>query len=359
MLYSVERLLEQMERPLCVVRGTPVIEALRLMVEHDYSQLPVVDEEGDLVGIVSEQSFTRTYFHLNDQVSMLNLAVEYFQVEACTLTPDRTLFDVIDRLKKEYAVVITEDRKPVGIVTNYDIAHFFRDISEGLILIEDIEVTLRGFIKHAFPKSRALLAALMKAFGADRRESSRPAREYDRMTFIDHVQLITAEENWLKFEQVLGPKEYFRQMMQQVGDIRNQTVHFRGRPNAVQLDALKKASHWLEHRPRLSKLAEGGPHITAVPLDPSRLRKTSGRYGPLQDYLSLLDGDMEVLSFEDIEENILNENLPPSARSHRSWWANDSDSYPQSRSWLQAGWMVEDVDLAGEMVLLVRRETDL
>jgi hypothetical protein len=59
-----------------------------------------------------------------------------------------------------------------------------------------------------------------------------------------------------------------------------------------------------------------------------------------------------VLSFEELER-ILDSPLPPSARKHRPWWANQARHYAsQARGWMDAGFLVKRVDIrAGEVVL--------
>ena len=60
MLFPVQQLLEGREKPLWVSRETKVSDALALMVEHDYSQLPVIDDDGRLLGIISEDSIIKS-----------------------------------------------------------------------------------------------------------------------------------------------------------------------------------------------------------------------------------------------------------------------------------------------------------
>ena len=59
-----------------------------------------------------------------------------------------------------------------------------------------------------------------------------------------------------------------------------------------------------------------------------------------------------TLSFQDLED-IIGQALPPSARRHRAWWANNPGR-TLARQWLAAGWRAEQVDLAGERVRLAR-----
>ncbi len=50
------------------------------------------------------------------------------------------------------------------------------------------------------------------------------------------------------------------------------------------------------------------------------------------------------IGFDEIEE-ILQDSLPPSAKTHRSWWDNDYSTHVQSLAWLNSGWLVDDADL--------------
>ena len=64
-----------------------------------------------------------------------------------------------------------------------------------------------------------------------------------------------------------------------------------------------------------------------------------GKYQHLGDYLTEQKGDDCTLPFIKIEE-IIGGSLPPSARNHRAWWAND-ETHPQAQSWIRAGWESE------------------
>ena len=86
-----------------------------------------------------------------------------------------------------------------------------------------------------------------------------------------------------------------------------------------------------------------------------------GKYDPLARKLGQTSNDEFVASFGEIEK-ILGFNLPPSAREHRPWWANNSKGgHSQAQSWIGAGWETRDVDLNRERVRFVRaaRKSDL
>jgi hypothetical protein len=78
------------------------------------------------------------------------------------------------------------------------------------------------------------------------------------------------------------------------------------------------------------------------------------RYSPLSDYLmNRPPEELELaFSFQDLE-GLLGGDLPASAKSDRTWWANTLRSN-HGRRWLQAGWKVGQIDLTGERVTFMR-----
>ena len=351
MLFPVSQLLQNKELVLTVKKDTKVRDALSLMVKNDFSQLPIIDESGELTGIITEQSIISTYFHTAGTVSILELGVDNCQAKAYTLAEDRDVFEALDMLKNAYAIIIVNEKKPIGILTAYDTTHFFRDLSEGLILVEDIEVTLRQYIESVFVTENSMQAALLQAFRPDRQDPTRPAKEYDELSFGDHLQLITTEHNWEKFAPYLEPKDMFLQLMNQVGQIRNQLAHFRGRIEPLQYDALTRSRDWLSSRAKPAGV--GAKEIHKSDLNIEKPKDGEGKYSRLQEWLHEqreADETRIRINFEEIEE-ILQYSLPPSAREHRSWWANDFSTHVQAVAWLSSGWLVDDVDLEkGEVI---------
>jgi hypothetical protein len=106
------------------------------------------------------------------------------------------------------------------------------------------------------------------------------------------------------------------------------------------------------------------PAIDAAELSPTSDRLATAeemidsgesRYARLAIWLSKQPGrTKEVqLRFDDIE-SIIGGELPPSARQHRAWWANDTVSHVQSKEWLDAGWRVTYINLSEQRVTFVR-----
>lgn len=356
MLYTIRQLVAGRPDPVCVPRTLPVKEALDVMIQHDFSQLPVIDQHGMFLGLLSERDLLRTLYHLNNSQILDTLKVGQCLTPVEPLTPDSDLFKALDRLEREFAIVVVDEGKPIGILTDYDTTHFFREVTEGLIFIQDIELTLRKYIERAFPDESALNTALITAFGVDRRDGSKPAKQYNDLTLGDHIQLIVTEQNWVKFQPGFESKVLFSGWLDPVRKIRNQLSHFRGQVSKTQLDILQRALNWINNCPELpsTQVAKLERFLTPVAPNGSPTKK-QGKYEPLREWLLHYDPQAKDvrLTFQGIEA-LLGEALPPSAREQQNWWANDRVGHRQSIAWLGAGWRREDLDLANEQVTFHR-----
>ena len=96
--------------------------------------------------------------------------------------------------------------------------------------------------------------------------------------------------------------------------------------------------------------------IGLVPADESS-DVDQGRYARLANWLikrAAIEASVTV-TFDEIEV-LIQSPLPRSAFAHRSWWANDSVSHPQSLNWLDVGWRVANLNLTNRVVTFSRVE---
>jgi len=147
---AVQRIMKQ---PVHTVRtDTPLSEAAHLMVSERISGLPVVDDAGQLVGIITEADFLRAlgvpahhpshtlwqtleslFSHLiqHPHSETPDDRVEQFMVrEVVTTTPDKGLGEVIGLMKQHHVkriVVCDEHGHVVGMVTRSDLVRVFFD----------------------------------------------------------------------------------------------------------------------------------------------------------------------------------------------------------------------------------------
>ena len=92
-----------------------------------------------------------------------------------------------------------------------------------------------------------------------------------------------------------------------------------------------------------------GPR-TANQEDGSRPRS---KYDPLYHHLANSSETVIALSFSEIER-ILGFALPASARRYQAWWANEREgTHSHARSWLEASYGTQGVDLNAQTVRFV------
>lgn len=84
-----------------------------------------------------------------------------------------------------------------------------------------------------------------------------------------------------------------------------------------------------------------------------RGRKPTGQYKALEEHLQKKGAKQLLLTFPAIED-LLGKNLPASARTQKAWWSN-SMGHTQAKAWMQAGYLVCDLDLPGEKVVFRKR----
>ncbi len=128
--------------PITITPDTPFQEALKLMREHRFRRLPVVDKHGKLVGIVSERDLlyaspspatSLSVWELNYLLSKLQVR-EIMTENVITTTPDAPIEDaarlIVDN-KIGGLPVVDEQNHVVGVITETDIFKTFVEMLGG------------------------------------------------------------------------------------------------------------------------------------------------------------------------------------------------------------------------------------
>jgi len=103
----------------------------------------------------------------------------------------------------------------------------------------------------------------------------------------------------------------------------------------------------------LRRVQKGEAAAASVDLEDLETMVSTRKYLPIARILLQEDGPSARFTFAQLEMAIADQ-LPPSARKHRPWWANERGRHVQASSWLGVGWKVGSVDLTGEMVTFNR-----
>ena len=417
MPFIVQHLIPEKQNLITVTESDSAQLALSLMIEHDFSQLPVVDEDQKLKGMITSDSILRAVSNLKSIPERLRVSHAINKV-----TPhykDNDLSVLLKGLQDTNAIpIVDSDRHLEAIVTSYDTAEYFRRRAEDLMLAEDIELTLRDFIKPPStsdtdsidqliqaitPSSsslkdkfrQALLSYMGKVTGSQPQfdqatldsvftrylEQSSTQKTFDELTLYELTQIF--KNIWPQYQAGFNDLEWnsIDSLLDEIRETRNAIAHFR-EVTPQQRRQLQYCATLLDnHRPSFEieetekavtaadpPASSDAPHVlestqkgstvetTSIlhPANPpEELEADDSRYAPLAIWLQQQETDRVTRTFKEIE-TIIDDELPPSAYNNRSWWANDSVGHVQSKQWLDVDWRVSSVNMSTERVVFSR-----
>lgn len=124
--------------PVTITENVPITEALRVMRQNRVRRLPVVDQEGKLVGIVSEKDLlyaspspvtSLSIYEMHYLLARL-LVSELMTTEVITVTPDTPLEEAA-RIMADHKIgglPVVEQGALIGIITETDIFKVFLEM---------------------------------------------------------------------------------------------------------------------------------------------------------------------------------------------------------------------------------------
>jgi CBS domain-containing protein len=100
-----------------------IMRAVSIMVEQDISGAPVVDADGQLVGMLTERDCIETAAHSGYFDELGGRVAEYMSSPVETVSPETSLMDLAERLLasryRRYPVV--EDGRLIGLISRRDV----------------------------------------------------------------------------------------------------------------------------------------------------------------------------------------------------------------------------------------------
>ena len=189
-------------------------KAVTLMLTNDFSQLPVINGERDVKGMVSWKTIG-SRLALNKPC----LQCKDFMEPAQILSQDVSLLEAVDVIAKhDYVLVQRSDKTIGGLVTASDFSLQFRAMSEPFLLVGEIENGIRHLLHGRFDSSELQNA---RVEGDSRRIVKSPSD----LTFGEYVRLLESESNWSRLGVKIDRVEFVRQL-DRVRMIRNDVMHF-------------------------------------------------------------------------------------------------------------------------------------
>jgi hypothetical protein len=244
-------LLKEGKAKLATVNHNDSIEkAIRLMLDNEYSQLPVVKKDR-VIGVISYESVARSLFTLleNKQIRHSEFRVEDLMEKVRHIfSLDEDLLVLLDKLADKSYVLVRDDSKVTDIITSYDALRFFRTCGEKFLLLSDIESLLRKIITEKlgsdFEEAERLMYEHAQKEMQKRERKVPKTAEY--MEFWEYSPLILS--NWGRFKEFFGDKKEVIEKMENARIIRNRTCHFSCPIGVDDSKDLKIILGWLENK---------------------------------------------------------------------------------------------------------------
>ena len=213
-----------------VNQNDDVAKAVTLMLEYDFSQLPVMQGEREVKGVVTWKSIG-----LRKALSAKCECVGDCQEDPRIVDANRTLFDTIPIIVDHgYVLVRQRDRRISGIVTASDLSLQFQTLAEPFLLLREIELHIRRVVKGRITAEDFCVLDTPL-------QQNRQLQEIEDLSLGEYVKLLENPQVWdklnLRIDRVVLTK-----LLESVRRIRNEVMHFDPDPmTADQLATLKRA----------------------------------------------------------------------------------------------------------------------
>ncbi|MFC1997533.1 DUF4268 domain-containing protein [Chloroflexota bacterium] len=261
---------DEKKQPVTVKLTDHFDDALNKMLDNEFSQLPVVDDNDFPIGIVTYQSISIAMVNEDmEQDEMLVIDVYDDLNKLQKFRIDDEISDMLNRLRDTNAILIVDTNgKLIGIVTTYDSTEYFRARSEDLLDVQDIETTIKEIIRYMFnqpedePDNEGLVEAIERVTNTNlvliedfakaldhyiksvdggtfkqkamaqsytkHFEQKSNVKSFDDLTLYDYVEILLNKNHQDQFENLFGyPPSRIRKLLHNVRKTRNDLVHLK------------------------------------------------------------------------------------------------------------------------------------
>jgi len=236
----------------CAQRDWTVGQALQVMKQHSYTQLPVVS--GNYVmGVFSYRSLaSRLMAWKQVPGNLTGLPVEEFTEQLSYVQPTSNWEASLDALDRQDALLVGNQDSLLGILTTVDVLRYLHHLAKPFVILAEIEVSLRRLMAACVPDDE-LATCAMNALAGVYGERPLPS-SLEEMTFSEYRQIICDRENWERFAPAFGASEFQRsetfRHLEEVREVRNTVFHFRQSIEPDVVSRLERHRDWLERKVR-------------------------------------------------------------------------------------------------------------
>jgi len=221
--------------PISIPRDSTLEKAYLHMWKNEFSQLPVMNNEREILGLITWQSIAKGLIACKKS----NCVKDYMTDEFTILDENTPLFDAIKEVIKIGVVFVRDnERKIKGPITPSDLNEQFIEQIEPYILLEQIENYIRLLLHN-----KIVLEDIHKLININ--EEEREINSLSDMTFGEYIRVIQNNEMWRLLDLPFD-KADFEKDIECVRKIRNGVMHFH--PDGIsesELKMLRKMSKFL------------------------------------------------------------------------------------------------------------------
>jgi len=202
-------------KPLSVKLDTQLVEAVTLMALHDYSQLPVMQGERTVNGMISWRSIGQARIKEGKTCKLVRDCLDSVEI----LPSDAHLFDAINTIARKDVVLIRDNENKIsGLVTTSDISIQFGALAEPFLMLSEIENHIRRLIDGKFSLEELTAAR-------NPNDTGRKIETVANLTFGEYIRLLDKQINWERLNYQLSRTEFIKRL-REIGRIRNDVMHF-------------------------------------------------------------------------------------------------------------------------------------
>lgn len=237
-------LLPENQQVICIPSSTAVSDAVRMLINANFSQVPVLDQNKRIVGVFSYRSLGERVYELQDKIALSTLPVSECLEPAKFLGPDDYIdtSNVVDFYEDDYVIVGTPDNVS-GILSVADVFIRLNDFAEAFVLLHETELGLRRLIEHNLgPEGVSAALEAVNTRNLQQGMHGRPLMTIEDCEFHHYIDLVTSKSNWPVFEKSFptATRELINRELLLVNNIRNDVVHFRRQITRADTVVLKR-----------------------------------------------------------------------------------------------------------------------
>ncbi|PPK92507.1 CBS domain protein [Kineococcus xinjiangensis] len=245
--FQVAQMLPGDQEVVSVGLRASVAEALSLMRENDYSQLPVV--LGNRVfGVFSYRSLAAGLASGAIDGNPLESPVSDLLADLAFVRLRDDLHDLLPFLQRDDAVLVGDEDRLMGVIMTADVTTFLWEVTEPFVLVRDIELAVRKLMTSACASREHLEGCI--------RNSARPRKGgvfptlLEELSLGELVKVLVHEQNYARhFRSAFGGNSrYVEGQLEPIVRIRNEIFHFVDRLGSSDRQTLLSARRWIQRK---------------------------------------------------------------------------------------------------------------